>query len=326
MSKKLFDALVRLASENDEVRPSLLPILKEAKRWQDAALKALAEEEGLWDEDDAEGEPFDADDVFRIYKSGFGNGIRVDAGRKEYLVFEDYDDAEKECQEYLEQTLEDEPGIFNRSFLRSHLSISPTDARMIAVEDADSYVEDIKGEDGDPPRVIEEADMEDKWSELDDERWELEERRDDIDRELLELDDELLDAEDAEEEGTKTMGPSAKEIQKKIDALNEESEQAVARIDEIEREKEDLIEEAADKLSSDLADRTEKEIKDDPLGWYEDRFGSIDMDRLPSFLSLDIREAAEDAIGTDGVAHFLASYDGDEMRLGRTGAVAYRVN
>ena len=326
MSKKLFDALVRLASENDEVRPSILPILKEAKRWQDAALKALAEEEGLWDEDDAKGEPFDADDVFRIYKSGFGHGIRVRGGRKEYLVFEDHDDAEEECREYLEQTLEDEPGLFNRSFLQNYLSISPIDARMIAVEDADSYVEDIKGEGGDPPRVIEEADMEDKWSELDDERWELEERRDDIDSELLELDDELLDAGDAEEEGTKTMGPSSKEIQKKIDALNEESEQAVARIDEIEREKEDLIEEAADKLSSDLADRTEREIKDDPLGWYEDRFGSIDMDRLPSFLSLDIREAAEDAISTDGVAHFLASYDGDEMWLGRTGAVAYRVN
>ena len=39
----------------------------------------------------------------------------------------------------------------------------------------------------------------------------------------------------------------------------------------------------------------------------------------------DSEEAAENAIRTDGVAHFLASYDGEEIELDN-GNVMYRVN
>lgn len=312
-------ALIRLAHKNPEAREVVLPILKEAKKWQDAALKELAEEAGLWDEDDAEGEAFDADEHFRIRKSPFGHGLMVDAGRMEWYLFEDWDDAEKECLEYLEQTLEDEPYIFNQDWLKGYITISSTDARLIAVEDADSYVEDIKSESYgsyDVPRVVEEAGMESKWEELSDEADELESRRDEIDEEIEALEDQILDAEGAEE----------KRLEAQKAELEKESEAAVKRIDAIEKEKEDLIDEAADDLSSSMADRTESEIKSDPLGWYEDRYGRIDMEKLPNFMHLDIPEAAEAAMRADGVAHFLASYDGDSVELRDSGAVAFRHN
>lgn len=44
-----------------------------------------------------------------------------------------------------------------------------------------------------------------------------------------------------------------------------------------------------------------------------------------SFIRIDEEAAAKDAVNIDGVAHFLASYDGEEIEL-PSGAVAYRVN
>ena len=41
--------------------------------------------------------------------------------------------------------------------------------------------------------------------------------------------------------------------------------------------------------------------------------------------SIDTEEAAEDAVNTDGVPHFFASYDGREVELD-DGSVMYRVN
>jgi len=41
--------------------------------------------------------------------------------------------------------------------------------------------------------------------------------------------------------------------------------------------------------------------------------------------NLDVAAAAEDAIATDGVAHFMSWYDGNEIEL-PSGAVAYRTN
>lgn len=44
-----------------------------------------------------------------------------------------------------------------------------------------------------------------------------------------------------------------------------------------------------------------------------------------NFISINTREASEDAVSTDGVAHFLSSYDGREIELDN-GVVAYRTN
>lgn len=44
-----------------------------------------------------------------------------------------------------------------------------------------------------------------------------------------------------------------------------------------------------------------------------------------SFLGIDSRKAAQEAVDVDGVAHFLSSYDGNQIEM-TNGAVAYRTN
>jgi len=44
-----------------------------------------------------------------------------------------------------------------------------------------------------------------------------------------------------------------------------------------------------------------------------------------SWIQINTSEAAEDAVNVDGVGHFFASYDGDQIELD-DGTVMYRVN
>jgi hypothetical protein len=59
--------------------------------------------------------------------------------------------------------------------------------------------------------------------------------------------------------------------------------------------------------------------------YYEDNFGEAEARELLARENLiDLDTAADDAIGTDGVAHFLAHYDGRELEVG--GTYWYRQN
>jgi len=241
-----------------------------AGKWEEAALEALAEEEDV-----------DVDD-FRTGKGPDRNSFTAELGRREWLVFKDERDAEKYAIEYVRDMLNDEPGLFTSDWLRGFITMSKGDAREIALEDASSYVEDIRDED-DGLRVVQEANMEAEWDEIEEATWDL-------------------DNED----------PPPDDYDKQLQAL--------------EDRKEKLVEKAAEELEDRMSSDTEDEILSDPLGWYEERFGKLDMNKLPSFFFLDIEEAAQDAVSMDSVAHFLSGYDGNEIDLGRSGAVAYRTN
>lgn len=272
-------ALIRLAHKNPQAREVILPILKEAKKWQDTALKELAEEMGL-----------DAD-RFRVRRQG--RGIEVSGagrgwtGESEWLVFEDWDDAEEAALERVKEDLEYEPSIFNQDWLRKFVTVSDADASMIGQEEAEHYVGDLNV-DRDKEQILEMARMNNEWDELEDERWELEDQL-----------DETFDR-DAE-----------KKIQDQIDKIVEKQES--------------LVEDAKEKLIEIRAAEIEAEVKEDPLAWWEERVGRLDMDKLPNWMRIDIDEAAESAIRHDGVAHFLDRYDGDAVEL-ESGAVAFGTN
>jgi len=65
---------------------------------------------------------------------------------------------------------------------------------------------------------------------------------------------------------------------------------------------------------------------DKGINWYISNFGEDEFrDLVIDNNLIDISGASEDAIDTDGVAHFLSSYDGEEIELDND-VVAYRTN
>lgn len=92
-------------------------------------------------------------------------------------------------------------------------------------------------------------------------------------------------------------------------------------------EEEGLDEEEIEKRIDSDYDEIYDSLKNDPFEYFvEERglYSAEDYYNQP-FVQIDEREAAEEAINIDGVAHFFASYDGDEIYL-PSGAVAYRIN
>lgn len=292
-------AVIRLASSmpkgSEDRRVLLLALQKRASagpitrtaaaKWVETALAELAEEEGL-----------ESDDLLSRGKTPFGYGVNVegsrgDSGESEWMLFEDYDDAEREAIAYVKDMLEDDPGMFNQSFIEQYLSVTDTDARLIGNDMADSYVDDL-----DEDRVLDEANMDDAWQELEDEKDEI----------------EYGDARDAEDADDAALD---------------------RRVKEIEKEQETIVDEARDALREEISDRYEKMVKRDPAEFIEEVYGyrSIgDYTRdtggdMPSWLYLDVDKAADAAVSTDGVAHFLDSYDGDATEL-PSGAVAFGTN
>lgn len=80
-------------------------------------------------------------------------------------------------------------------------------------------------------------------------------------------------------------------------------------------------EDLAELLSEYLFDQV-----DDYVEWFRDNFGDRDFDEFVSENNLfDIDHIVNECILVDGIAHFIASYDGEEIELDND-LYAYRVN
>ena len=203
----------------------------------------------------------------------------------DYIVCEDADEAERLAVAQVEQDLEEAPEMFNQDWLMGHFTISKTDIRLMANEQGDSYAEYLDDE-----RAIEEADM-----------------GDDIDDKLAPYEQALEDAEEDEDDDA---------IDKADDALE------AAR----ERITKQLGDEAREAVASSYADNMKAELRSDALGWFSDNYGWTAEDVLKNNIgSLDYEAAAQDAVDTDGVGHFLSGYDGNQIDLDG-GSVAFRTN
>lgn len=247
-----------------------------ASGWQDTAMAELAAEMSL--------------DIDLLEWKRRGNYIEIEGdGREEYMVFQDDDDAEKYAIEYVEEMIDDDPTMFNASFIGQYLYVSPMDIRMISSEEADNYIEnldyDIEREDYD--QLMNEAGMERQWDQM------------------VEKSDEL------EEALEMTEDPKAeKKIQKQLQKLTSA--------------KEKFIDKAKDKAHDAYEREISRRLKDDPVEWAEELGFDMGRDR-PSWLQVDSKKAAEEAVGVDGVGHFLSGYDGNQTDL-KSGAVAFRTN
>jgi hypothetical protein len=81
---------------------------------------------------------------------------------------------------------------------------------------------------------------------------------------------------------------------------------------------EDEIAAMREEVSSALSDEYEDAITADPVGFFVDDHGMYSLEDFfqANFVHIDIEAAAKDAVDTDGVAHFLNRYDGNEYEFG----------
>jgi len=138
-------------------------------------------------------------------------------------------------------------------------------------------------------------------------------------------DDRAIEEADLQDE----YGDLESALESAVEAENEEEEER------LRREMELLVDRAKDTVRESMETATEERITSDPVGWLEemgylqrdrnrDRYGHHADPEIPAFVTIDYDAAAEYAVNTDGVAHFLASYDSNETDL-PSGGLAYRV-
>lgn len=258
--------------------------------WIETAIKELAEEQNLELE-----EGKDLDDYILSYDP-YGDGKNVDIDGEEWTIYKNDSDAHEGAVEYVTETLTHEPELFVQEWLQNYLTMSDTDRRITAQEAADSYAYDL----GDDERTIEEGGKETEWEELTDES-------DEADSRIMDIEDELLDADDDQEE-----------------KLVDEKADLEARMKAIEKEKDELLEAAKEAIAEEMYDDHYERLSD-PLEYFSE-YGWEAKDLLErNIVSIDIDEAAEAAVSEDGVAHFISTYDGNEVDL-PSGAVAFRTN
>ncbi|MDD5454006.1 MAG: hypothetical protein PHW62_00700 [Candidatus Ratteibacteria bacterium] len=113
---------------------------------------------------------------------------------------------------------------------------------------------------------------------------------------------------------------------KKNELFESESEDVEGKLEGLRTKQDDLIEKAKDSLRSSKSDQIQDALED-PVEYFVEQQGIYSREDLmkQSFIRIDIEKAAEDAIDTDGVSHFLDNYDGAELEL-PSGAIAYGTN
>lgn len=230
----------------------------------------------------------------------------------EWIIFESSEAAEKQAVEYVQNMIEEEPETFDQDWIKDFIYMSDTDRRIIADEEATDYAYDQLDEE----EVMEETGFDEKSDELQESIDVLESKAEDLEIEKANLESAV------EDEGDETG-----EIADEISDLEDEISKKMDEIHLLGKQQEALPDEAREKVQEDKYDEIYDELED-PVQYFVEDHGMYNMEDLinATFISIDEHEAAKGAIDTDGVAHFLAGYDGEEVEVGDTSMVMFRTN
>ncbi len=268
--------------DSDEVEE----MREEFPEWFVEAIEELYHEhtgEILGDEEDDEGELVSVEEAHQKYEVGSGEAYWLEIASYEYDVFKDFDVAEKVAINYLKRMIEEEPEIFRPEFLQRHMYVTPTDARIIGSEEADRYVHEMGLEE-----AVEMAEIfiRDHDSPHESELSNLIDEYDKLDAQYRDEDDE-------------------------------------DRIRELEEEMESKAEEIQDLFGLAYSEYVEERLLKDPVGYFVDELGVYSKEELfmQHFIGIDAEDAAEDAVMSDGVEHYLEHF-GELVTELRSGAVA----
>jgi hypothetical protein len=107
----------------------------------------------------------------------------------------------------------------------------------------------------------------------------------------------------------------------------EEEKEDVDLADLQAKTKEDLIAKIHDKFDAQIRTRWEEGLENPYQFFVEDEGIYTEKELLKaSFISIDYDEASKDAVASDGVARYLASYDDEQIKLDEELGYAYRIN
>ena len=116
------------------------------------------------------------------------------------------------------------------------------------------------------------------------------------------------------------------EIQDQIDELDSDAGDYDDQLAVLEAQQEKILDDAKETVREKKYD-TIYDALEDPIEYFVHYQGIYSVEELlkANFIRIDVNSAAQDAVDTDGIAHFLDYYDGSEVEL-PSGAIAYGTN
>lgn len=243
----------------------------------------------------------DAQDTEDAVDSARELGFRTSAVEVEIPGYGDWiitDDGYALAEERVKQDLEDEPELFTPSWLAGYLTMSDTDRRILAGEQADSAAEGLDV-----------SDLEDEIEAV---------------ASVQKAQVELEDAEEARDEYKAEAGDDYDD-----DVYDDLDSAADDAYDALEAAKEGVLGEAREAWASEYAESVEEDLRRDAVGWFRDNYGWDAAYLLANnIMQVDYDKAAAAAVSVDGAAHFLANYDGEVVDVEVDGTLyeCYRTN
>jgi hypothetical protein len=203
----------------------------------------------------------------------------IDIGNKDYMIFPDVDTAESFARALVMNDLENEPEIFDKSWLDRH--VDEDKLRDILSSDVENDIRENPGSYGYEGR------------------WRVTLTGPNGERELVPGD--FLDEGDADDAGQ--------------DAIDEKNANLEEGEEEWQYNSEEIPADEDDNIDSWASDKAEELLKD-PVEYLNDIYGEKGAaNYISEWGCLDLDAAADDAIATDGWQHFVASYDGNSHDL-----------
>ena len=229
----------------------------------------------------------------------------------QWLIFKDYDTAEYEAKKYVREMLENEPEMFSKEWLQNYIIMSDADKRMFADQDATNYAYDQLSED----EAMEKAGSDEKYDEFQESIDSLESEVKDLEEVKAELESTIEEMEDTDSDIISKVTDIESAISAKFDEVHI-----------LEKKQEALPDEAREKIQEDKYDEIYEEL-DDPIQYFVEDQGIYTIEELmdSTIVSINIDEAARNAVDDDGIAHFFATYDGNEIGTD-SGMMMYRTN
>jgi len=225
---------------------------------------------------------------------GDSKTYEITSGSKEWFVVENDDAAQELALAAVKNDLENEPEIFNQSFIESHIDLEKlrrelhsdtlnNNEERLREERASDFWREAESYGVSPKFVATGNDADGK------------------DVNLGEFEDES----DADEAAGKWLDEKKESDPENADSYDTDVERSDPSDDDITKVAEEM---------------TEGQLKD-PMEYLEEIFGKEDATKKAiEIAGIDIDAAAEQAIRDDGAGHFLASYDGqlNETKRGLT--------
>lgn len=237
--------------------------------------------------------------------SDYGDCGKFTYDGTEYNLITDTNEAEKIAVDYVTATLEDEPELFNQDFLQEYVYVGDTDKRIIAGEEADSFMDGIDDDD-----AIKQADMED-------EKDELETKVSDFDDEIERIDDEIASDEEElaqiKDDDSESMNKARVAINKTIAELKAKRTDIVTKQKVAKEVLDSMVDDAKEKIRDERYEYVYNFLDKDPMGYFVDELGAYTREEVlkQNLVSIDYDKAAKAAVDTDGWEHFLSLYDGN---------------